>query len=232
MNKQFPLNISLEDGVKLESFIPGGNRQVVAELNRTIRRDGDRFLFLWGGEGTGKTHLLQGACREATILGRTAAYVPLALHSRLQPELFANLEQLDLVCLDDIQRIAGLPEWEEALFHLFNRLLERNAGLLITADCSPSALPIQLADLGSRLCWGTAYRLAALTDEEKQQALVESAARRGMRLAPETANYVLSHYSRDMGSLLAFLDRLDRATLAEQRKPTLPFVRELLKGQE
>lgn len=232
MNKQFPLNISLEDGVKLDSFIPGGNRQVVAELMRSIKGDGERFLFLWGGEGAGKTHLLQGACREATIFGRTAAYVPFALHSRLQPDLFANLEQLDLVCLDDIQQIAGLQEWEEALFHLFNRLHERNAGLLIAADCSPSALPIQLADLGSRLCWGTAYRLAALTDEEKQQALVEGAARRGMQLAPETANYVLSHYSRDMGSLLAFLDLLDRATLAEQRKPTLPFVRELLKGRE
>ena len=232
MNKQFPLNISLEDGVKLESFIPGGNRQALAELKRSVTGDGERFLFFWGGEGTGKTHLLQSACREATILGRTAAYVPFALHSRLQPELLSNLEQLDLVCLDDVQRISGLPEWEEALFHLFNRLHERNAGLLITADCSPSALPVQLADLGSRLCWGTAYRLVALTDKEKQQALVEGAARRGMQLAPETANYVLNHYSRDMGSLLAFLDRLDRATLAEQRKATLPFVRELLKKQE
>ena len=232
MTKQFPLNISLEDGVKLESFITGGNRQAVAELSRSVKGDGERFLFLWGSEGTGKSHLLQGACREAVELGRTAAYVPLALHSRLQPELFANLEQLDLVCLDDVQQIAGLPEWEEALFHLFNRLHERNACLLVTADCSPSALSIQLADLGSRLCWGTVYRLIALSDEEKQQALLEGAARRGMRLAPETANYVLSHYSRDMGSLLAFLDRLDRATLAEQRKPTLPFVRELLKNPD
>ena len=232
MTKQFPLNISLEDGVRLENFITGGNRQAVSELTRSIKGNGERFLFLWGGGGTGKTHLLQGACREATTLGRTAAYVPLALHSRLQPELLTNLELLDLVCLDDVQQIAGLPEWEEALFHLFNRLHERNAGLVMTADCSPSALSIQLADLGSRLCWGTAYRLVALTDNEKQQALMDGAERRGMRLAPETANYVLNHYSRDMGSLLAFLDRLDRATLAEQRKATLPFVRELLKKQE
>jgi DnaA family protein len=232
MNKQFPLNISLEDGVKLESFILGANQQAITELRRCVQGEGERFLFLWGGNGTGKSHLLQGACREAAELGRTVAYVPLTLLPRLRPELFANLEKLDLVCLDDLQRIAGLPEWEEALFHLFNRLHERNAGLLVTADCSPSALPVRLADLASRLCWGTAYRLVALTDAEKQLALIEGAARRGMQLAPETAGYILNHYPRDMGSLLAFLDRLDRATLAEQRKPTLPFVRELLKNQE
>jgi DnaA family protein len=228
MTRQFPLNIGLNDSASLENYLPGRNVQAVADITRALAGEGARFLFLWGAKHAGKTHLLQAACRQAEELSRSAAYIPLSLESQLTPELLSNMDGMNLVCLDDIQEIAGKPQWEEALFHLFNRLSAAGTLLLVTADHSPATLPLQLPDLVSRLSSGVSYRLEALNDEEKLAALEGAAQRRGMTLTTETARYILQHCVRDMGSLLAFLERVDRESLAAQRKPTIPFVRTLL----
>jgi DnaA family protein len=228
MTRQFPLNLSLNDSASLESFLPGRNLQAVTDISRSLAGEGEPFLFLWGVKYAGKTHLLQAACRQMDELSRTAAYIPLGQASQLSPELLANLDGMDLVCLDDMQEIAGKPDWEEGLFHLFNRIRSGDAILLVTADCSPATLPLKLPDLVSRLASGVSYRLHALDDREKQTALEEAAHRRGMDLTSETTGYILKHCARDMGSLLAFIERLDRASLAAQRKLTIPFVRTLL----
>jgi DnaA family protein len=228
MTRQFPLNIGLSDNASLESFLPGSNVQAVADTARSSAGQGEPFLFLWGPGHAGKTHLLQAACRHAGDLSRSAAYIPLGLAEQFAPELLTNMDDMDLVCLDDIQEVAGQGDWEEALFHLFNRLRDKGAVLLVTADRSPATLPFRLPDLVSRLTSGVSYRLKNLDEEEKLTALKEAAHRRGMILSDETAQYILKHCARDMGSLLAFIERLDRESLAAQRKPTIPFVRILL----
>ncbi len=228
MTRQFPLNLSLNDRASLENFLPGDNEQAVADIARALTGEGEPFLFLWGPMYAGKTHLLQGACRQLDRLSRSAAYIPLALASQLAPEMLADLDGMDLVCLDDIQEISGQADWEEALFHLFNRAREKSTLLLVTADCSPATLPLRLPDLVSRLSSGVSYRLKVLNDEQKLKALVDTAERRGMTLPEETAEYILKHYARDLGSLLAFLEILDRESLAAQRKLTVPFVKTLL----
>ncbi len=228
MTRQFPLNLSLSNRASLENFLPGDNEQAVADIARSLTGEGEPFLFLWGPTYAGKTHLLQGACRQMDELSRSAAYMPLTLASQLAPEMLADLDAMDLVCLDDIQEIAGQPVWEEAVFHLFNRARERSTLLLVTADRSPTTLPLQLPDLISRLSSGVSYRLKVLNDEQKLKALVDTAERRGMTLPEETAEYILKHCARDMGSLLAFLEILDRESLAAQRKLTVPFVKILL----
>ncbi len=231
MNGQYPLNIGLDTGTGFDNFVPGANTQILIELRRASAGEGEPFVYLWGGTGTGKSHLLQAACRRADEQGRRAAYLPLAMVTELAPAVLDGLEQMDLVCLDDIHRAAGNPAWEEALFHLFNRLKEQGITLLVSAAQSPTALPLQLPDLCSRLTSGITFRLMELNEEAKAQALMDDARQRGMELSPETAGYILKHWPRDMGSLREFMDRLDRATLAAQRKATIPFVRELLEGQ-
>ncbi len=231
MNGQYPLNIGLDIGTGFDNFVPGANTQAVTELQRASAGEGEAFVYLWGGAGTGKSHLLQAACRRADEQGRRAAYLPLAMVTELAPAVLDGLEQMDLVCLDDIHRAAGNPAWEEALFHLFNRLKEQGITLLVSAAQSPTALPLQLPDLCSRLASGITFRLVELDEEAKAQALMDDARQRGMELSPETAGYILKHWPRDMGSLREFMDRLDRATLAAQRKATIPFVRELLEEQ-
>jgi DnaA family protein len=228
MTRQFPLNIGLNDSASLENFLPGSNLQAVTDLSRSLAGEGEPFLYLWGAKYAGKTHLLQAACRQAQELSRSAAYIPLDLASQLSPEVLSNMDGMNLVCLDDVQEIAGDPQWEEALFHFFNRLNWGDTLLLVSADHSPTTLPLKLPDLVSRLSSGVSYRLEALDDEQKLAALQGAAQRRGMTLSGEVSRYILQHCARDMGSLLNFLERLDRESLAAQRRPTIPFVRTLL----
>ncbi len=229
ISRQFPLNITLDDGASFDSFCGNSSRQLLAALKESSEGAGEQFIFIWGNRGSGKSHLLQSACRLAGELEGTAAYIPFDLAPKLAPDLLTGLEEMNLVCLDDIQQVVGNAGWEQALFNLFNRIRERSGRLLVSADCSPLALPIELPDLTSRLSWGVSYRLVEPNDAEKIDALVDSAKRRGMDLTTDTANYILKQHPRDMGSLLTFLNELDRASLAAQRRPTTQFVRTLLK---
>ncbi len=109
MNGQYPLNIGLDTGTGFDNFVPGANTQILIELRRASAGEGEPFVYLWGGTGTGKSHLLQAACRRADEQGRRAAYLPLAMVTELAPAVLDGLEQMDLVCLDDIHRAAGKP---------------------------------------------------------------------------------------------------------------------------
>jgi DnaA family protein len=225
---QIPLDISLRESASLASFHPGENRQVVSDIRACVENRGERFIYLWGGPGTGRSHLLQAACRLGAEHRLAVAYLPLVQAGSFEPAIFSDLGSLDIVCLDDIQAIAGQPSWEQALFHLFNQLWDSGARLLVSADRAPARLPLGLPDLASRLGWGLCYQLQPLDDQEKMAAIIDSASRLGMTLPPDTARYILRHALRDMESLQQILKRLDQASLAAQRKLTVPFVRNLL----
>ncbi|MFC1602168.1 DnaA regulatory inactivator Hda [Pseudomonadota bacterium] len=229
--QQLPLGITLKPGISFDSFIPGRNTQAIASLQSCISGYENPFIFLWGGNGTGKSHLLQATCHQADLLNLQVAYIPLLQAASFSAEIFEGLEQFDLVCLDDIAQITGQPDWEQALFNLFNRLRDRGARLLVTADRSPIALEVTLPDLASRLSWGLNYRLYPLTEDETIEALIKSATKRGLKLPQEAAHYLLKHCPRDMGSLLEILDQLDQASLAAQRKLTIPFIRSQLESE-
>lgn len=228
MAKQLALGVTLREHTNLETFIAGDNRQAVSDLTVCAEGRGEPFLYLWGGEAVGKSHLLQAACQLADQAGRGAVYIPLSQAAEFDPAILNGLDSLQLVCLDDIQQVAGDAAWEQAIFHLFNRLRDQGATLLVAASQSPSSLPFQLPDLGSRMNWGLCYQLLPLNDREKQFALISGAARRGLEMSEETAGYILRHTSRNMGALRDLLERLDQASLEAQRRLTTPFVRTFL----
>jgi DnaA family protein len=172
--------------------------------------------------------LLQAACQQAADLKLSVAYLPLLEIGELNAEMFTGLEQLSLVCIDDVQALAGDAQCEEALFHLYNRMREAGSRLLIAGDVAPSALPIVLADLQSRLSWGPVFHLQDLNDENKISALQLRARTRGFELTEEVGQFLIRRSARDMTSLFALLDRLDEASLAQHRKLTIPFVRDLI----
>jgi DnaA family protein len=156
------------------------------------------------------------------------AFIPMSKAAEFSPEMLDDIEQMELICLDDIHAISGDRLWEEALFHLFNRIREQGTNLIVTSDCGPSSLKITLPDLISRLSSGISYRLTPLNDASKMELLIDKANERGMELTQETASYILKNFSRNIGALLEFLDQLDQASLAAQRKLTIPFVRSLI----
>lgn len=225
---QLPLPISLDVGATFENFHAAGNQAAVDALKQLAQSGGQRALFIWGGDGRGKSHLLQAACRLATASGRRAIYLPMDQAVLLDPQVTDNLDSYALVCVDDVQRVAGIEPWQRALFALFNALADKSGSFVASARTAPNAIKRLLPDLASRLAWGPVFQLEPLSDEDKIRALQQRAARRGFELPDDTAKFLLKRQQRDMRSLCATLDALDTASLIAQRRLTLAFVKSFL----
>ena len=228
MTKQLPLALGLQHAPGLDDFIIGRNQVVIEALRRSLEPGGEPILYLFGPTGCGRTHLLLGQCTEAEGHGLRCAYLSLKEYAALAPEMLEGLENLDLVAVDDIQAIATDPIWEEALFALFNRCRDLGTRMLFSADCGPGALPVQLPDLRSRLAWGLTLSMHALDDAGRLDLLQSLARRRALKLPDDVARYLLDRTPRHPGDLVDTITRLDKASLAEKRRLTIPFVRDSL----
>lgn len=223
MNQQLTLGLRLRDEATFDNYFSGQNKEVVFNL----KKHEEPYVFLFGDTGTGKSHLLQAACHEIGSQGLPVAYLPLA-EEGLMPAMLDGLENMSLIVLDDIQKIIADEAWELALFNLYNRVREKGVSLLVSSTEPLAALNIRLADLQSRLAWGPTYKLIALNDKEKQLALQQRAKNRGLELADDVVNYLLKHSPRDMNSLFALFEKLDKASMVEKRKLTIPFIKDYL----
>ncbi len=230
--RQLILGVALNDDATLDNFyLPDGSvlHQVVASLQDMFAATDGSFLYLRGVSGTGVTHLLQAACHQAADTGLSAQYLPLNdLHGYVPAELLDGMEYMSLVSLDNLQAVAGNADWERALFDFFNRIRDQGNRLLIGAAGAAGEIGIQLPDLLSRLNWGIAYQLPVLDDDEKAALLCFRADRRGLEMSENTARYILNRAPRDMHRLVDILENLDKASLEEQRKITIPFIRQVL----
>lgn len=227
--KQNPLQVGLRDDATFANFYYGRNDELLANLTQTTQSIGEKYFYLWGLPGSGCSHLLQACCHAAKQQKKAAIYLNLN-SPHLTPEALDDLEYLDLVCLDELNSVAGNLKWEKKLFNLFNFLAEQKKTLIIAASCSVSALPIKLSDLKSRLNSGLIFQVHPLTDEEKILAWQMRAKNRGLNVAQNVITYLLKHQSRTMNDLLTILDQLDTNSLAAKRKITIPFAKEVLAG--
>jgi len=224
---QLPLQLNLKEVYRFDNFYFSQ-----AELKRALmelcQTDSLSFLYVWGEPSSGKSHLLMAA---AENVSKNTLYLPLAdLVQSASPDVLESVEHLDLLCIDDLEAISNHREWQEALFHCFNRLQHSGCQLLVAATYNPATIDLSLADLRSRMSTALIYQLESLDDTEKQQALIIQAQSRGLELSEEVANYLLRHHSRDMRVLMALLQDLDKASLVEKRRLTIPFVRQVLNG--
>ncbi|CAN5117971.1 DnaA inactivator Hda [soil metagenome] len=227
--RQLPLSVHLPDHAVFESFHAGANAACVEHLRRLAVTSGPPGAYVWGSRASGKTHLLYALCASADANQRRAAYLPLARAAECgRAALLEGWETCDVVCVDDLQAVAGQGDWERSLFELFNRLHDGGGAFVVTADRPPRALPLELPDLRSRLLWGGAFALQPLPDEDRLAALRLRASHRGLELPEEVGSYLLKRAPRDMSSLYQLLDSLDREALAAQRYLTVPFVRKIL----
>lgn len=227
-SSQLSLSIGLRDDATFANFLSADNTPAIAALQAQIRGCGENFQYLYGGEDSGKSHLLQAVCHLSDELGLRSVYLPLEELALLSPDLLDGMEDLDLVCIDDLHLVAGRKKWETALFHFFNRMRDAGRYLVISADAAPGQLGVKLPDLASRLAWGVTLSLQNLTDEQKNDALKLRARERGLELTDEVARYILHRGPRTLRELFDMLARLDHASLMAKRKLTIPFVRETL----
>ncbi len=225
---QLPLGISLREEARFENFILGENGLLCQSLKASAQGDGDQVVYLWGSEGCGRSHLLQAMCHEADDAQRQTLYLPMAELIDFDPSIFDGLEQMDLVCIDDLNYIAGKRPWEEALFHLFNRLRASDVNLVLAASERPSYMNFTLADLTSRLQWGLVFQVQPIQENEKIETLKARAKSRGFELSDEVLRYIMHHGKRDLTDLLKVLDQLDHASLSAHRRITVPFVKQVM----
>lgn len=227
MTAQLSLGIRLRPANTFELFVPGENAEAVAWLRERAR---DGVTYLWGAHGSGRTHLLQAVCHQAASAGARSAYIPLG-EPGLVPDVLEGLDTLELVCVDDLDAVAGREDWEHALFALFNGLRARHAGLVCCADRPLHALGLKLPDLASRLAWGPVFQLRGMDDESLAGALQLRASALGLEMPDEVVRYLMRRESRESSVLFGLLELLDRASLSAQRRLTVPFVKEVLESQ-
>jgi len=227
---QLALSVQLPDDETFASFTSEENKAVVNQLKSFITQAEKlpSSFYIFGLSGVGKSHLLHACSSFAAQQGKTSVCLSCAELKNLPVEVLDGLEQIDLICLDDINLIAGDENWQQAIFDLYNRVLEQNKCLLVSGDESAQQLGITLPDLVSRLTWGLTEQVKPLDDDEKSAALKHRAMQRGLILTDDAVRFLLNRASRDMSSLLETLDTLDKASIREQRKITIPFIKDVL----
>jgi DnaA family protein len=225
---QIPLELRLPVKAGLNDFIADNKQEILSAFKTVIDAKSHIFLYIAGSADTGKTHLLSALCLLAESSGQNIIYLPLKQANDFSPEICEGLEAADIICIDDIDQVAGNREWELAVFNLYNRIRDAEKKLVVSSNQSPASIPITLADLKSRLAWGITLTMQNLSDTYKKHILQQRAQHLGLELPGETVNYLLRHHHRTLTSLLETLHELDRASLAEQRKLTVPFVRDFL----
>jgi DnaA family protein len=172
---------------------------------------------------------LNALCVETRERQGRAFYLALKRLPKAAIASLQNLENLDLVCMDDLHVIAGDRAWEEALFHCFNRIREANGRLLVTSRERLSALELGLPDLASRLAWGLRLQLQPLEDRDKMAVIKLHSDVLGLTLPEDVQDYLLKHHDRSMAALIQTVERLHEAALTLKRRITVPLAREVLK---
>lgn len=223
MSQQLTLGIRLRDDATYDNYYSGSNDSVVHNL----KTQEEPYVFLFGENGTGKSHLLQAACHQVGAKGFPVVYLPLA-EEGLMPAMLDGLESMSLIALDDIEHVIDNDDWELALFNLYNRVREKGGNMIVSSSKPLASLNIKLADLRSRLSWGPIFQLTVLEDKEKQFALQQRAKNRGLDLADDVVHYLLKRSPRGMNSLFALFEKLDKASMVEKRKLTIPFIKDYL----
>lgn len=223
---QLPLGVRLHDRALFSSFLPGANAQPLAAARSLARAAGDSMLYLHGASGTGRSHLLQAICAEVPGSG----YFPLRELLPAGPAVLEGVEGLALITLDDLDAVAEDAAWEQRLFWLYNACQASGTRLAVAAGVPATDLAVRLPDLRSRLAAMPHFALRPLDETQQREALRHRAAVRGLEIPDEVLQYLQRHFARDMGALQALLDRLDQASMRQQRRLTLPFVRDVLNG--
>jgi DnaA-homolog protein len=218
--EQLVLNISPAPPPTFANFVIGQNHELSTLLQAMARgANNERFVYLWGAAGAGKSHLLNA------FATATMARPILRFDSKATVPEISHIRGEETVTFDDVQRLSSTGQ--PALFHAYNRI-RTGAGRLIASGALPPPQLNLLADLKSRLAWGLVLEVKPLSDEEKYAALSRHATERGFSLAPEVIGYILSHYERDLPSLMELLVALDLYSLQHKRAITIPLLKEVI----
>jgi len=221
--KQLVLELASPPSPSLDNFVVGGNAEVIAALRALAQGNNrERFIYLWGGNGSGRTHLLRAVLQALREAGRSVRWCT-------EGEGLDAVPGSEVVGVDDAQRLN--PAAQIKLFNIFNNLKDGTGVLIVTGDVPPARLSLR-EDLLTRLAWGLVYEVHALSEADRRAAVLDYAVARGFELPSAVADYLLVHAPRDLHTLRTLVDGLDRLSLARKRAITVPLTRELLQAAQ
>lgn len=216
--RQLALELASPPAPTLDNFVTGGNAEAVAALRALADAPGERFIYLWGAPGSGRSHLLRAVLKSLAETGRRVRLYGAG-------ERPVADESAEVVGVDDVERLDGPSQIN--LFNIFNGLKESSGVLVVTGGCPPARLSLR-ADLLTRLAWGLVYEVHALSEDDRRAAVLEYATARGFMVPQEVTDYLLARVPRDLSSLRVLVDTLDRVSLEQKRAVTVPLAREVL----
>ena len=228
---QYSLNIALPKFATLETFVDSSKGQLLSDLQKLKQENlsEPQQFFIWGAKSTGKTHLLQAVCNQLSNSNKDFIYLPMKELASESAELLNDLQQLDVLCIDDLESVLGNEQWDKQLFNLINELRANNKSIVMTSSVNPTEAVVSFADLASRLVWGPVYKLDMLEDTQKSKAIQLHAQARGLEITNEATAYLFNHFPRDFSKQIEILDQLDKQSLAKQKaKVTVPFIKDVL----
>jgi DnaA family protein len=217
--KQMLLDLQVEWTPTLENYVAGSNRELISRLRGLADPRCFDAVYVWGSEGCGKSHLLNAV----STMGRLPRTI-LSFDGLTAPAEIP-VKPGSLLLIDNVQNLSA--EAQIGLFRLFNSARILGLSFFLTGPCAPLQLTVR-EDLRTRIGQCMIYEVQNLTDDEKKAALQRHARLRGMRLDDNVVHYLLRHGRRNLPSLMAVLDTLDRISLEQKRQATVPLLRELL----
>ncbi len=226
---QQALNLQVAQANTFETFYAGSDPTLISVLrNVAMGVLEEPQIFLWGVSNTGKSHVLQAMCHLAASSNKRVMYLPMEELIKQQPSSIADLQDMQLICIDNVHVITKNPLWEKALFNLINHHRANDTTLIISSLYAPSENIFELADLNSRTVWGPVYKLTPIDEDRLDDALYFLANVRGLELPTEVRKYLLARCQRDVSTLVNIIEALDKASLEQQRKVTVPFLKKTL----
>ena len=222
--EQLLLPVSVSEHMVFESFYPGPNLEIYQALQANVQKS----LWISGVQSSGKTHLLQATFQRCIRLSKSSLYIPMREFDQFSPEILDDLEQLHLICIDDIEFILGNQAWERKLLDLYERIQTTDTHLVVASHDSPKGINFFLPDLASRFSMSLIHQLEMLSETEILSAIQMHAEVRGFNLPKESVNYLLKRVERNVGSLIDIIEILDYESLSKQRKLTIPFIKNIL----
>lgn len=225
---QLLLPVSINESHTFDSFVTSEDELLLEQLQQAVKNEEFTSLYMAGAQGSGKTHLLNACCHAAHSQDKTSILLPLEQMLSMSAQVLDGIEDIDLVCIDNIELIKGNMAWQKAIFNLFNSLMQSNGTLIIAGADTSNNLKLELPDLASRMQWATPYQLHQLSEQDKTVALIHHAHLMGFELSEDVAKFMLSRLPRKMDFLMQALNTLAKQSIEKQRVVTVPFVKEVL----
>ena len=213
-----------------DNFVGEKNKQVIHALNLCLNPENHTIwhAHVFSAQQTGKTHLLKACCHQVIARGVTAIYIDMSHFYRISPDIFQGLDQVSLVCIDNIDCVIGKAIWEEALFDLYNRLIVKKVSLVIAAKAAPKQLGVVLPDLKTRLSQGLVMQVETLSDADLLCLMQEKSQEKGFFLPERVAAYALQYLERDIFHIVDFIEKISILIFEKKQQPTIKMAKNLI----